>query len=296
MKEAAKIEETQLFAPLHDFFVELGYEVHGEVGACDLTASKGDELIIVELKRNLNLDLLLQGAKRQRLTPQVYLAIVKPKYSIFSRKWKDLCYLLRRLELGLITVSFLTGKPRVEVIFHPSPFDQEKSRRASQKKKSRLQQEIAGRHSNYNTGGCTGKKLMTAYKENALHIACCLKKHGPLSPKTLRLFGTGPKTASILQNNYYGWFERVARGSYRLTAEGGAALGSYPELVAYYESLIQEKGEPVAQQARREKAGADREKPAEGRAPTGRSQEGAKKPKVVGDLPKDSNEEKNEET
>lgn len=198
MEEAAKIEETQLFGPVRDFFTELGYEVHGEVGLCDLTASRGDELIIVELKRNLNLDLLLQGAKRQRLTPHVYLAIVKPKLSIYSRRWKDLCYLVRRLELGLITVSFLGSHPRVEVIFHPSPFDQEKSRRLSRKKKSRLQQEIAGRHGNYNTGGSTGQKLMTAYKENALQIACCLRKLGLLSSKALRLLGTGPKTASIL--------------------------------------------------------------------------------------------------
>lgn len=244
MKEPGKIEETRLFGPVRDFFAGLGYEVHGEVGLCDLTASRGDELIIVELKRNLNLDLLIQGAKRLRLTPHVYLAVVKPKLSIYSRRWKDLCYLVRRLELGLITVSFLNCEPRVEVVFPPSPFDPEKSRRLSRKKKSRLQQEIAGRHGNYNTGGSTGRKLMTAYKENALQIACCLRRFGPLSPKALRLLGTGPKTASILQKNFYGWFERVARGSYRLTAAGEAALRLYPELAAYYEGLIREKVAP----------------------------------------------------
>lgn len=263
MKKDDKIEETQLFGPIHDFFVELGYEVHGEVGVCDLTASQGDELIIVELKRNLNLDLLIQGVKRQRLTPLVYLAVVKPKLSIYSRKWKDLCYLVRRLELGLITVSFLTGHPRVEVVFHPSPFDQERSRRVSQKKKSRLQREIAGRHGNYNLGGSTGRKLMTAYRENAIHIACCLQKYGPLSPKALRLLGTGPKTASILQKNYYGWFDRVTRGSYRLTGAGEAELGRYPELVAYYTSLIQEKAGQAGQPAGQEKEETGRAQPVE---------------------------------
>ncbi|HHT48567.1 MAG TPA: hypothetical protein GXZ98_04660 [Firmicutes bacterium] len=241
MKENTKIEETQLFAPVRDFFTGLGYEVHGEVGTCDLTATKEDELIIVELKRNLNLDLLLQGAKRQRLTSQVYIAILKPKYSIYSKKWKDRCYLVRRLELGLITVALLPGQPRVEVVFHPGPFDQARSKRGSRRKKSRLQQEIAGRHGNYNTGGSVGQKIMTAYKENALHIACCLQKYGPLSPKALQQLGTGPKTASILQKNFYGWFHRVARGSYQLTSEGRDQLSKYPELVAYYASLIQAK-------------------------------------------------------
>lgn len=75
---------------------------------------------------------------------------------------------------------------------------------------------------------------MTAYKENVIHIACCLKKYGQLSPKKLREMGTGKKTLSILNKNFYGWFERVERGIYKLSDQGYKELADFPELVAYY--------------------------------------------------------------
>lgn len=241
MKAAVKILETQLYQPIHDFFAQLGYEVHGEVKDCDLTASKDDELIIIELKRSLNLDLLVQAVKRQRLTSEVYIAIPKPNYSQYLRKWKDLCLLVRRLELGLITVSFKPLTPQVEILIFPAPFNRQKSMQAAKRRVKSLKMEIEGRHGNFNLGGSNGKKLMTSYKENAIHIACCLKKYGPLAPKKLRALGTGKKTLSILYNNYYGWFERVDRGIYQLSNQGATELKAFPELVAFYQRLLEEK-------------------------------------------------------
>lgn len=234
MPQATTLTEAQMFVPLRDFFTQLGYEVHGEVDGCDMTASKDDELIIVEMKRRLNIQVLIQAAKRQRLTSEVYIAIFRPNYSLSSRKWKDLCFLVRRLELGLITVSFLASHPMVDLVLYPKPYSLEHGRRTARKKKSQLQAEIAGRHGNYNVGGSTGRKLMTAYKENAIHIACCLQKFGPLTPKDLRALGTGQKTLSILYKNYYGWFERIDRGVYQLSAQGEKDLKAFPELVKYY--------------------------------------------------------------
>ncbi|NLW55637.1 MAG: hypothetical protein GX050_03260 [Firmicutes bacterium] len=242
MKAAVNILETDLYQPIHDFFTQLGYEVHGEVKGCDLTASKDDELIIVELKRRINLDLLIQAVKRQRLTSEVYIAIPRPDDSPSSRRWKELCLLVRRLELGLITVSFQAVSPRVEIPIFPAPFDRQKNRQAGRRQLSSLKMEIEGRHANYNLGGSTGKKLMTAYKEQAIQIACCLQKYGPLAPKKLRALGTGKKTFSILYNNYYGWFERVERGIYQLSQLGEQELKEFPELVAYYYGLLEEKG------------------------------------------------------
>jgi hypothetical protein len=243
MKESEKIQETELYQPIHDYFVKLGFEVHAEVNGCDLAASKDGELIIIELKLNLNLDLLIQAVKRQRLTEYVYIAIPRPNYSMFSRKWKDLCFLVRRLELGLITVSLKGENPLVDIILNPSPFNREKSMRAAKKKTKSIIAEIQGRHGNYNVGGSTGKKIMTAYKENVIHIACCLKKYGQLSPKKLRELGTGKKTLSILNNNFYGWFERVERGVYKLGNKGKAALNDFPELAAYYEGILSKEDE-----------------------------------------------------
>ncbi len=46
--------------------------------------------------------------------------------------------------------------------------------------------------------------------------------------------GTGDKTQSILHFNAYGWFERVDRGVYALTAQGRAELDDYPALKKQY--------------------------------------------------------------
>jgi hypothetical protein len=67
-----------------------------------------------------------------------------------------------------------------------------------------------------------------------VQIACCLDRHGTLSPRALRALGTGPKTQAILHRNVYGWFERQGRGLYALTPQGRAALADYPDLVTRY--------------------------------------------------------------
>lgn len=48
-----------------------------------------------------------------------------------------------------------------------------------------------------------------------------------VTPAELRRRSGVPAAAAILQNNYYGWFKRVARGRYTLEAAGRAALLEY---------------------------------------------------------------------
>jgi hypothetical protein len=238
MADARKILEKDLFKPVHDYFERLGYDVHGEVRGCYIAASKDGELIIIELKRSLNLELLIQAAKRQRITDRVYVAVPRPDCNMFSRKWKDLCFIVRRLELGLLTVSLKGDMESVDVIMDPHPFDRKKSMQQTKKKKAGIIDEMGGRHGNFNLGGSTRTKIMTAYKENSIHIACCLRRFGELSPKKLREMGTGEKTLSILRGNFYGWFENIARGIYGLSDRGREMFSEYPELVAYYQNLI----------------------------------------------------------
>lgn len=240
MDKNKRILEEDLYMPIHDYFTEQGYMVHGEVKDCDITLSKDNELIIIELKRTMSLKLLTQAAKRQQMTRSVYIAIPQPKYSVYTKKWKDLCYILRRLELGFITVSFKNSTGRVQIVFDPSPFDRQKSMQSSKKRREALLKEIRHRHINYNKGGSTKTRLMTAYRENAVHIACCLKRLGNLSPHKLRELGTGNKTQSILYKNFYGWFEREGRGIYRLSEKGEEVFRLYPELIDYYNGIINE--------------------------------------------------------
>lgn len=239
-KKTEKLYEIDLYKPIKTYFSQQDYNVYGEVNDCDLVAVKENELIIVELKLNLSVELLIQATKRQRLSELVYIAIPKPNYSLYSKKWKNICYLLRRLELGLIIVSFQDNNERVEVKMTPSVFDRKKSMQMSKSKRDKLFEEINGRNGDYNVGGSNNKKIMTAYKENCIHIACCLEQFGPSSPKALRDLGTGKKTLSILNKNYYGWFYRIKRGMYIITDKGKKEVNEYPQLAHYYTKLIEE--------------------------------------------------------
>jgi hypothetical protein len=230
-----KILESDLWKPVSDFLIGQGYTVRSEVKDCDITAIKDEELIVVELKRNLSVDLLAQAVKRQKAADLVYIAVPKPRRLLGNAKWKDISHLIRRLELGLILVSFKGEKGLVEIPIEPEPFDRLKSRQINKRRRESIIKEAKGRYKDSNIGGTTGKKLVTAYRESSILIACCLEKHGPLTPKKLRELGTDTKkTTSILSENHYGWFEKIERGMYGIAEEGKKALLQYKELATYY--------------------------------------------------------------
>lgn len=234
MEEKKKRQESDLYKPIQKYFIAEGYEVYGEVKDCDMAIVKEDELIVIELKLNLTVDLLIQATKRQRLTNAVYIAIPKPSYNLRSKRWRDVCHLVQRLELGLILVSFTSNRRRIEVISHPTSFDRNKSNPRNKRKRDALLKEINGRSADYNIGGSNRTKIMTAYKENCIQIAAYLNHFGELSPRILKQKGTGDKTSSILTKNFYGWFKRVKRGVYTISEKGINELKEYQELVSYY--------------------------------------------------------------
>ncbi len=218
--------ETALYAPIRDFLEAQGYAVRGEVMDCDIAATRGDDLILVELKRRFSLELLIQAARRQRVGDSVYVAVPGPVPMPWKR-WRDCQHLLRRLELGLIVVDFSAEPPEVEVLFHPVPF----ARRRTAARRRAVLRELKGRSGDFNTGGSTRAKVMTAYRESAVHIAFLLDLLGPQTARALRAHGTGPKTHAILYYNVYGWFERIDRGVYTLAAAGRDALAEYAAVV-----------------------------------------------------------------
>jgi hypothetical protein len=225
------IAETELYRPVCDFLQTQGYTVRGEVAHCDLVAVKGEELIVVELKRHLSVELLTQAIERQALTESVYVAIPRPanKGRWLAREGGTL-KLLRRLELGLLFVALTGRAPQVEIIQQPLPHERRRRPRGTRA----LLEEFHRRSGDYNPGGSTRRKLITAYRENAIQIACLLAEHGPLTPRALRTLETGPKTLAILSRNVYGWFARVTRGTYSLTDQGRTELTQYPGLVARF--------------------------------------------------------------
>ena len=222
--------ESDLYPPVKKYLEEQGYTVNSEVKHFDVTATKGDELIVVELKARFNATLLIQAADRQRAADSVYVALPSPRDMGGMTHWKGMCHLLKRLEIGLMLIHFLKSGPRVEIAFHPSPYQARRQR----KRREVIIREIRERSGDYNTGGTTGQKIVTAYREEAIHIASLLDGSGGLSPAELRRRGAGDRAGSILNKNYYGWFEKVARGVYKLHPAGKKALGEYREIVAHF--------------------------------------------------------------
>ncbi|MCX8255216.1 MAG: DUF2161 family putative PD-(D/E)XK-type phosphodiesterase, partial [Beijerinckiaceae bacterium] len=82
------------------------------------------------------------------------------------------------------------------------------------------------RHGDPALGGGSRAPIMTAYRQQALRCAAAMAD-GPKSPRELRPIV--PTAAQILRGNVYGWFERIARGSYGLTEAGRVALVRWPQ-------------------------------------------------------------------
>ncbi|MEN6372631.1 MAG: DUF2161 family putative PD-(D/E)XK-type phosphodiesterase [Armatimonadota bacterium] len=231
------VAETDLYNPIYDYLTKHGYTVRSEVMNCDVTAVKDDELIVIELKRAFNTALLIQATERQKITGSVYIALPYPASGTRTKQWKGIRHLLRRLEIGLIFVHLGQNSHSVEVIFHPLPYQRKKQPKA----KRAVLREIESRSGDFNHGGSFHRKLVTAYRENAIHIACCLDRFGPLTPKQLRELGTGNKTLDILYDNHYGWFERIERGVYALRAEKKPEMDQFTELIRRYRAVLDEK-------------------------------------------------------
>ena len=142
------------------------------------------------------------------------------------KRWRGVQRVIRRLELGLLVVSFGPLGATVKKLFDPLPMQKRKPKR----RRRAVIREIAERSADYNTGGSSRTKLITAYRENAILIATCLEELGQCSPRKLRHLGTGDRTPGILSNNHYGWFQRIDRGIYSITERGKQEIREYSHL------------------------------------------------------------------
>ncbi|MEO1368619.1 MAG: hypothetical protein AAFX50_15705, partial [Acidobacteriota bacterium] len=100
--------ESDLYPPIKAFLEAQGYAVKGEVGPCDVMATRGDEApVVVELKENLNLAVVLQAVDRLAISEAVYVAfrVGKGHSASWRTRRKSVLGLLRRLGVGLLTVS-----------------------------------------------------------------------------------------------------------------------------------------------------------------------------------------------
>jgi hypothetical protein len=228
------MKEEELYPAVKRFFEGAGYEVKSEIDRCDLVGIQGEECVICEMKLRLNLDVIVQAALRQKLTPNVYVCVPELRRGAGGRRWSDITYLLKRLSLGLLTVRGTGAEAVVREEFGPG----DPGQRTDRRRRKKLTEEFLLRHGDPNCGGQTGRGLMTAYRENAIHIAGLLHQKGASAPKELVLLGACKNAGTVLYQDYYGWFRHVSKGIYELSELGEKAVEMHSELI---EILIQER-------------------------------------------------------
>jgi hypothetical protein len=227
--------EADLYPPLKAYLEAQGYEVKGEIGPCDILARRGDEPpLAVEMKLSFSLALVMQGVARQSLFDSVYLAVPVSGEKGWKLRYKDIVALCRRLGLGLLAV----GQNSVTAHLDPAPYQP----RRNSLRANRLLREFERRVGDPVTGGTSGTAQMTAYRQDALRLAHQLAQQGPARPALLAKATGAAKAGAILRADHYGWFERVAPGTYALTPKGAEALIQHRDHLSALSDLPSDAG------------------------------------------------------
>ena len=224
------MKESDLFEPIKRYFEANGYTGDGEVASIDLYLEKDGLTTAVELKKALDFRSIQQAALDQKTCDFVYIGIFRPK-DLRSRSFRDRLYLLKRLGIGLICVSARSGA--VEVVSEPLVSEISNFQRYHKDRAEAIKAEFKKRKLKTNTGGVSQTPLLTAYKEDALMLLETMGElGGQASCKRLRELSGIANATKILYDNYYGWFENVSRGTYKISAVGSKALEEYNDEIA----------------------------------------------------------------
>lgn len=235
-----KTLEKDLFEPIKKYFENFGYVCDGEVKDIDLYMEKATDsdptdpdneynsnCVAVELKVDLNFKAIQQAALRQKIVETVFIGIYRPN-DMFSHSFKDKLYLLKRLGIGLIVVAKSTGA--VQIVSEPVVSELSTFQQRNKGKKKSISAEFQKRKVKSNTGGVHSTKLMTSYREDALLVLDAFANLGgeALTKDITKASGI-KKTAAILRGNYYGWFEKIESGRYRIKDSGYDALEEFED-------------------------------------------------------------------
>lgn len=214
--------ETALYRPVKVFLEQAGYAVKGEIAGCDVVGLREGEppvVVVCELKLTFNLELILQAVDRASVADEVWIAArisARGRGREADKRYRDLC---RRLGIGMLGISEAGHVDVLVSAVSPMP-------RSNPKRRTRLLREHRGRSGDPALGGSTKVPILTAYRQQALALAAALAT-GPLRPRDLTPLA--PTAGQILRSNHYGWFERIDRGLYGLTAQGRRALEQWTQ-------------------------------------------------------------------
>lgn len=209
--------ETELYPPVRDYLIRQGYEVKGEIGACDVVARReGEPPVVIELKRQFGLDIILQAVDRLLLTEHVYIGIARGARRL--RNEKRVLKLCRLLGIGLMLIDVRpqASKP-VRILLDPAPYEP----RISKHRQTRLLREFERRVGDPTAGGSDRRAgIMTFHRQQALAIARFLASAGETKASDVAAATGVGRARDIMYRNVYGWFERGGTGIYRLTPRG----------------------------------------------------------------------------
>lgn len=231
-------KESDLYPPVCEYFTALGYDVQAEVNSCDLVAKKDNETVIAELKKSFCLKLVYQAMERQSMTNLVYVVIPRPKKGAKSPEWRHMLKLMKKLDIGIITVAMDSPLKAVDIVSVPEGHSMPKN----YNKKAALNKETAGRSLRTNTGGVTKTKIMTAYREKSIYILCLAERLGQIKPADVNKLLGETTVGSIVWKNFYGWFEKLSKGIYGVSDKGRKVLDGedYREAVDFYRQKAEE--------------------------------------------------------
>ena len=220
-----KPREADIYAPVKRFLEGQGYAVKGEVGAIDVMAVRGDEPpVLVELKLGFTLALFHQGMDRLSLSDWVYVAVPEKEGRAALKSLKENVKLARRVGLGVLTVRLRDGHVTAQA--DPGGYVPRKRPKAVK----RLLKAYGRLKGDPNEGGATRHGIVTGYRQDALLCARFLAVHGPSAGAKVKAWAEVPAATSIMAADHYGWFERVSRGVYGLTAAGRKGLADWGDV------------------------------------------------------------------
>ena len=231
-------KEADLYAPVCEYFSSLGYDVQAEVKDCDLVAKKDGETIVAELKTGFTLKLVYQAMDRQSVSDLVYVVIPRPKRGAKGPQWRNMLKLMKKLDIGIITVAMDSPLKTVDVVSVPAGSSLPKN----SKKKTSLDKEADQRNLRTNTGGVNKTKILTAYREKSIYALCITEALKEVKPSKLNKIMNEAYAGYILSRNYYGWFKKVSKGVYGVSEKGYQLLesGEYEEAIKYYREKAKE--------------------------------------------------------
>ncbi len=221
--------ESEMYAPVRDYFESMGFKVDAEVRSCDIVATRDDIVVICELKRGFTIELMYQIVQRKKMTPYVYAVIPRPK-NMRSRVFLKKIEILKALDCGLLVV--LNTTKRVDMILPPRGVDTS----AKKIRRKSIEKEVEVRKTSLNIGGQTRRKIVTAHRESVIAALCYIEKYGEI--KTI---DCKDNIKNVLQKNHYDWFVRVRKGVYTMNERGRKALedSDYKDVVDYYRNEVE---------------------------------------------------------